>query len=215
MNIDPNTGIWLDEDRHRIYDTTLAEKIVEFCRERKFKTVVDLGCGAGFYVKHLKQGGISCVGYDGNPHTPEITANECGVLDLSQPIRIGKYSCVMSLEVGEHIPATFQEIYITNLLNSASDYLVMSWALPGQGGAGHFNERPTNEIINRIEQDGRWKLDPVATFLLRRSSSLPWFQNTILCFECTGTPQSEPVFVDEYYDFDRIVGRRIPVPAKA
>jgi len=154
MNVDPKTGIWHGEDRHRIYDQTLAARIVDICREKKFSSVVDLGCGAGFYVQHLKNGGIPCSGYDGNPQTPEITNHTCGVLDLSKPISIGTHSCVISLEVGEHIPEPCQEVYISNMLSAAENYLILSWARPGQGGLGHFNEQPQSEIVARIERDG-------------------------------------------------------------
>ncbi|HEY3296755.1 MAG TPA: methyltransferase domain-containing protein [bacterium] len=183
MNIDPKTGIWQGADRHRVYDQTLAASIVDFCRKRNFKTVVDLGCGAGYYVQHLKDGGLDCSGYDGNPNTPQITEGLCGVLDLSKPIDIGTRSCVVSLEVGEHIPAEFQEVYITNLLKTATDYLIVSWAIPGQGGLGHYNERPLEEIIRRIERDGVWRFDKDTALYLRSTSTLPWFKNTVLCFE--------------------------------
>ena len=80
MEVDSQTGIWRGADRHQIYDETLAQALVEFCREREFDSVVDLGCGAGHYVRHLRTAGVNCSGFDGNPATPEITGNDCGVL---------------------------------------------------------------------------------------------------------------------------------------
>ncbi|MBI5058202.1 methyltransferase domain-containing protein [candidate division KSB1 bacterium] len=191
MEIDPKTGIWVGEDRHRIYDQTLAAELVALCRNKQFATVVDLGCGAGYYVGHLRESGIQCSGYDGNPQTPLITDGACGVLDLSKPISIGSHSCVISLEVGEHIPPEFEEIYLNNVFGSARNYVILSWARPGQGGVGHFNEKAQSLVIERIERDGLWKLDPLATYTLRRSATLPWFQNTIICFQRTQRPAAD------------------------
>ena len=46
----------------------------------------------------------------------------------------------MSLEVGEHLPKEFEDIFINNLDNNNNYGIVLSWAIKGQGGYGHYNE---------------------------------------------------------------------------
>jgi hypothetical protein len=182
MIIEQKTGIWIGADRHGVYDESLADGLAHFCLAKQFATIVDLGCGHGKYVEHLSRAGLNCVGYDGNPFTPQITNGKCRVLNLARPISIGLFDCVISLEVGEHIPKDYQEIYICNLLKTTRKYLICSWALPGQGGLGHFNERPQQEVISDFEAAGRLHYDGGTSDMLRELSSLPWFKNTIICF---------------------------------
>ena len=42
---------------------------------------------------------------------------------------------VMSLEVGEHIPADYEAIFLDNLARHAKEGVLLSWARPNQGGA--------------------------------------------------------------------------------
>ena len=90
---------------------------------------------------------INAHGYDGNPNTPELTNNICKILDLSIPTKFDEpFSWVMSLEVGEHLPSKFEDIFINNLHNNNVDGILLSWALKGQGGDGHVNEQNNDYI---------------------------------------------------------------------
>src|SRR6266487_1650306 len=100
-------GYWLDnsEDDHA-FDEDLGKELASFFRS---KSVVDLGCGPGRYVSLLRNSGVECDGYDGNPHTETLSGGLCGVLDLSAPVDLRhKYDWVLSLEVGEHIPREYE-----------------------------------------------------------------------------------------------------------
>ena len=73
------------------------------------------------------------------------------VLDLSEPIKFDTpFSWVMSLEVGEHLPKKFEDIFINNLHNNNEKGIVLSWAVKGQGGDGHFNEQNNDYIKSKI-----------------------------------------------------------------
>lgn len=53
-------------------------------------------------------------------------------LDLTAPqYGLAAYDWVISVEVGEHIPAKFQNIYLDNLVRHAREGIVLSWAVPG------------------------------------------------------------------------------------
>jgi hypothetical protein len=105
----------------------------------------------GNYVKTFNQNNINAIGYDGNPNTPELTNNLCNTLDLSIPVKFNEpFDWVMSLEVGEHLPKKFEDIFIHNLHNNNKFGIILSWAIKGQGGHGHVNEQNNDYIKSKI-----------------------------------------------------------------
>ncbi|CAG0922877.1 unnamed protein product [Notodromas monacha] len=124
----------------------------------------------------------SWTGYDGNPHVEDLTFGLVRRFDLSKPGSIGKtFDWVMSLEVGEHIPREYQDIYIDNLIRHAKEGIVLSWAVEGQGGRSHVNER-NNDVIIEILQGRGFFPQPEIWKALRASSSFHWLKNTIMVF---------------------------------
>ena len=178
-------GYWVgpEAESQHVFDPQLAAALTTFYKnEHPLTTVVDLGCGMGNYVKHFRAQDMYADGYDGNPHTPILTNGVCGVLDLSQPFAFQtKYDWVMSLEVGEHLPPQFETTFIENLDRNNKKGIILSWAIEGQGGHGHVNERNNEYVRGRIEALG-YKSDPVAEFYLRYHATLGWFKNTIMVF---------------------------------
>jgi SAM-dependent methyltransferase len=181
-----NHGFWVGElaKNHHIYDQSLSNGLLEFLKrdsESNLK-IVDLGCGMGDYVKHLKNHSINIDGFDGNPKTPELTNNLCGVKDIAVPFVFETpYDWVMSLEVGEHLPKEFEDIFINNLCNNCKKGIILSWALKGQGGYGHFNEQNNDYIKNKFKNLG-YENDLELENYLRDKSTLCWFKNTIMVF---------------------------------
>jgi cyclopropane fatty-acyl-phospholipid synthase-like methyltransferase len=177
-------GYWTGEEDicQHSFDTTLAQRLLLFFEEEKPLTIVDLGCGLGDYVKFFCDSGLACDGFDGNPNTPELTEGKCKVLDLSTPIRFKeRYDWVLSLEVGEHLPKKYEDIFIKNLHHNNKCGVVLSWATKGQTGHGHFNEQGNKYIKNRFSELG-YINDIGCENQLRRCASLPWFKNTIMVF---------------------------------
>lgn len=175
-------GFWLDDtlENHR-YDEPLAKALLEFFKQQEALSIVDFGCGHGNYTKLFDQE-INTDGFDGNPNTKILTNGLCQVLDLSQKVDLEKkYNWVMSLEVGEHIPKEYEEAFISNLHNHATKGVVLSWAIPGQGGHGHYNEQP-NEYIRSIFENLGYKSDSIAESYLREKAAHKWFKNTIMVF---------------------------------
>ena len=143
--------------------------------------VVDLGAGHCEYVKWMRENGIDAIGFDGNKDTQKISKNLCKVLDLSSDINIEPRDWVLSLEVGEHIPSQYEETFINNLHKTNRKGIVLSWAIVGQGGDGHFNERSNKYIIDTITQLG-YKYDDYSSKSLRDSATAGWFKNTVMVF---------------------------------
>ena len=175
-------GIWITSDKnYHLVDESLAFSIKEFLKKEKCKSVVDLGCGDGFYTKVLKEDFI-CDGFDGNPYTKILSDGLCSQLDLSLPVDLNfLYDWVLCLEVGEHIPIQYEDIFIDNIHNSNTKGIILSWATPGQDGLGHYNERE-QEYIKNIFNNLGYSNDIESENELRKNSEFWWFKNNIMVF---------------------------------
>jgi cyclopropane fatty-acyl-phospholipid synthase-like methyltransferase len=183
MSIHKN-GYWESDDVscEHYYDPRLANTLINFFKQENVKSIVDFGCGMGDYVKIFKQHNINAIGFDGNPNTPKLTNNLCEVLDLSVPKQFDEpFDWVMSLEVGEHLPKEFEDIFIHNLHNNNKYGIILSWAVKGQGGKGHFNEQNNDYIKSKVCELG-YINDIEYENKMRKSSTLAWFKNTIMVF---------------------------------
>lgn len=177
-------GFWENktaEGHH--HDKRLALAIASMLKKNECKTLVDFGCGMGYYPEQFRLAGIYCQAYDGNPNTYALTLGTARTQDLSVEFDLGeKFDCVLSLEVGEHIPAEFESIYLDNIAKHAKGMIILSWAVPGQAGDGHVNCQYNSHIIDEMHQRA-YTLDEVATKALRNASSLWWFKNTLMVFK--------------------------------
>ena len=178
-----DTGAWqVPHDKFHRHDPSLESALCDFFTNgHSDQVVLDIGCGMGLYVRALNASGVSAMGIDGNPHTPELTGGECGVADLTSPIT-HEADWVVCLEVGEHVPVEHEESVFTNVTTCARRGIIMSWATPGQDGLSHVNEQPPEFVRQRIEARG-FRLNPSETERLRSRSTLPWFQRNLQVFE--------------------------------
>ena len=162
-------------------DKSLGKFLVNYFRFKE-GSILDLGCGNGYYTKLLREYGIDCDGYDGNPNTIELTNGMCGIIDLTVPFKlVKKYLTVLCLEVGEHILEKYMNTFIENIHRNNTKQIILSWAIPGQGGYGHVNEL-SNEIIIETFKDLGYLHNVDLDQKFRDASSLFWFKNTIMIF---------------------------------
>lgn len=174
-------GYFIGDSEH-VTDWKLAEALADFFEKENAQTIVDFGCGDGDYVNYFLKKGLRAVGYDGNPVTELESGGTCFVQDLSIPIDLNaRFDWVMSLETGEHLPQQYERIFIENLTRHVKYGLVLSWAIKGQGGTGHFNEQ-NNDYIKKIFADMGWYNDLEVEKQLRERSEVHWFKNTIMVF---------------------------------
>lgn len=196
FEIDTN-GFWINNslDGH-CYDYLLGEALGVLLSLMEVSTVVDLGCGPGWYVKTLRNKGFRAGGFDGNPFTEKISREIlqdgtcCEQLDLTEDFEFEEpVDLILSLEVGEHIPAKHEDTFIQNLIRNSKNYIILSWALEGQEGDGHINCRMNDYIINKMVSSGFVENIPAKNFL-RQNSSLFWFRKTIMVFQRVTIPNS-------------------------
>ena len=149
-----------------------------------FQVTNDLGCGLGFYCQYLAMFGFRQVfGWEGTEDIDRISVfHPIRYLDLSQPVTVpsGQTIC---LEVGEHIPPPYEQTFLDNLARVTQGLMVLSWAIPGQGGVGHANERPNEYVITELGKRG-FVFDLARTQAARVLDYrvCPWFRDTLLVF---------------------------------
>ena len=179
-----STGAWNSKNlNEHSFDEPLAFFIMNYLKDHNVKACADFGCGDGSYTEYLNGSGIITEGYDGNPYTPELTDKKCKVQDLSISFDLEKkFDCVMSLEVGEHIPKFYEEKFIGNLVFHTKRFIILSWAVPGQGGHGHVNCQE-NSYIKALLKEYGFENRKNAEDVMRRFSKSSWFKDTVMVFE--------------------------------
>ena len=180
-------GGWKLEDalKEHAFSLELAYWIADVLKESDCFQVHDLGAGAGFYSALLKRLGFAVVAYDAVPIN-EASLVHIHKIDLSVSLadfeRL-QFPATLCLEVGEHIEPEHEATVLDNIANSATKKIIMSWAIPGQGGFGHVNCRENDYIIAQMQQRG-WKHNPEQSdFLRARCSGCSWFENTLMVFD--------------------------------
>jgi SAM-dependent methyltransferase len=190
------TGYWTkDTDTmYHMHSPTLSNWIVDFLKDHENTQIYDFGCGLGDYLKALEDNGFKKL--KGIEVDPMDKNHKFKILkaDLTEPLNLKKKGIIICLEVGEHIPARYESAFLDNLVNNCDKYLILSWAVRGQGGYGHFNELDNYEVIGRLVSLGFNFLSEV-TLEARaylESYHVPgdkafFFRNTLLIFEKNNT----------------------------
>lgn len=176
------TGYWsTDEIIYHDYSFPLARWIEKFFE--KDKLVIDFGAGDGFYSGYLQDLGFFALPIEGDPKTV-VNADFAVKFDLTESLpalnSIGNSIC---LEVGEHIPEEFEQVFIDNIANNTKGKLVLSWAVPEQDGYFHVNCKPNEWVIAEFEKRG-FKYLPEQTESVRAviEERRSYFRNTLLVF---------------------------------
>ena len=137
-------------------------------------SVVDVGCGTGAWLVAFQRRGVADVfGVDGDWVKPEkllISPNEFLSYDLTKRLQLNRrFDLAISLEVGEHLPASSAQTLVQSLV-ALSDVVLFSAAVPDQGGYHHVNEQwpeywaklfslngyvPVDYIRNKVWDDPR------------------------------------------------------------
>ena len=104
-----------------------------------------------------------------------------GPVDLTKEREWKVTDAVMSIEVGEHIPAPFEYSFMKNLLKSARKMVILSWAAPGQGGIGHVNGQTAEQIVQKMKAWG-WAKDEILTMDLKTAATIGYIKRNVQVF---------------------------------
>lgn len=100
-------------------------------------TVIDVGCGEGWWGAAFAALGATVTGLDGGyVRDRAIPFLET---DLNEPLpALGPFDLAVCLEVAEHLPENRGASLVADLC-SLAPVILFSAAIPGQPGAGHIN----------------------------------------------------------------------------
>ena len=163
-------------------DVALATELVSFFKKNSASSIIDLGFGIDFYVELFKENELNASAFDGNPNTPDLRFDSCKILELSVPVKLDEpYDWVLSLDAGEHLPATYEDTFINNLHNNNKSGIVLSWGMNERKTYGVYNPQENDYIKSKICALG-YTNDIESENTLRKSTRLPWFKKSIMVF---------------------------------
>jgi hypothetical protein len=147
----------------------------------KGKVVGSFGDGPGLYKKHLDSLNevVSYTAYDGAPYCEKVTGGVVQFLDLTaSQFGLQAFDWIISVEVGEHIPAKFEDVYLDNLVRHAKEGIILSWAVPGQGGLSHVNNKPLEDVVAQLKKRG-FDINKEAGQPLREAAEFKWLKGNV------------------------------------
>ena len=114
------------------------------------ESVLDLGAGRAYSSSYFHRAGVKVIAVDGMRENCASSLFPSVQIDLTQTSVYCKVDLVHCQEVVEHI----EERYIESLLASLTcgKFIVMTNALPGQGGHHHVNEQPTEYWVHHLKR---------------------------------------------------------------
>lgn len=116
------------------------------------RSVLDLGSGRGYAARWFHRAGMEVIAVEGLRENCEKAVYPTLQTDLTRGSVVCRVDLVHCQEVVEHI----EERYLEHLLASLTcgRYIVMTHAVPGQGGHHHVNEQPTEYWIQHLKRHG-------------------------------------------------------------
>jgi hypothetical protein len=94
------------------------------------------------------------------------------------------------MEVAEHIPAQFEDVFVDNLVRHANEGIVLSWAKLGQADLSHVNNRNLTYVKMQMEKRG-FTHNYIEPEKLKAACSLIHYKWNINIFERTKPNFSE------------------------
>ncbi|MCY2924871.1 MAG: methyltransferase domain-containing protein, partial [Planctomycetota bacterium] len=154
-------------------------------------SVVDIGCGVGTWLRAFSECGVGdFLGIDG-PHVDQkllqIDPARFRPVDLTGPLGLQRrFDMAVSLEVVENLPPQYADAMVTSLA-SLADVVVLSAAVPGQGGHSHVNEQWPDYWSTMFRRLGFSAIDCIRPRFWTDPDVEFWYaQNTILYANTAG-----------------------------
>jgi len=169
-------------------------------------SVIDVGCGEGWWSYQFVEHGVSALAVDGSVTdlmmklTPPLADGARAEpivrfmrADLEhEPLakRVGaRFDMAICLEVAEHLPPERADTFIDDLC-ALSDVVVFSAAIPGQGGTGHVHCRWQSWWGKKFNDRGYWTSGDLRLLIWNDDRIENWYRaNTIVaCHHDVPTP---------------------------
>jgi hypothetical protein len=149
-------------------------------------SVLDLGSGRGVWLDEWRKTGVAdVVAVDGdyvNRDQLAVPRDSFIAADLTAPVNTGRrFDLAQSLEVGEHLPTSASETLVDSLTH-ASDRVLFSAAVTGQGGEFHINEQPLSFWQDLFRARGYTAYDCIRPHLSKDREIEPWYRYNVVLY---------------------------------
>jgi SAM-dependent methyltransferase len=184
------------------YDSQAAGSLVtarvilrELTSVSPIKSIVDVGCGVGPWLKAASELGVArTIGLDGDyvdrgrllKELSQFISCDLEKENLNQAVGNESFELVMCLEVAEHLPAERAQTFIEQLCG-LSNLVLFSAAIPGQGGTNHINEQWPDYWSLLFENQRFACFDVLHPRIWHREECEWWYLQNILLFARRGT----------------------------
>lgn len=150
------------------------------------RSAVDVGCGDGSWLAALSALGVDDVmGVEGpwiSPQQLKIPTDKVRRMRLDQAIRIERrFDLALSLEVAEHLPPARAESFVSDLV-SLAPCVLLSAAIPGQGGHNHLNEQWPEYWAALFARHGYAAVDCLRLHFWSDRDVAWWYRQNLLLF---------------------------------
>lgn len=167
------------------------------------KSVADFGCGRGVWLAEWKKAGVETVlGVDGDyVERDRLVIDPSNFLsaDLTKVVDVpDRFDVAQSLEVGEHLPTEASHSLVKSLVQ-ASDIVVFSAAVVGQGGQHHINEQPLAFWQNLFDAEGYDAYDCLRPTLMADNSVKPWYRFNSIMYVKRDTDRALPEAITQHH----------------
>lgn len=166
------------------------------------ESVVDVGCGEGWWARAFATFGLSVLGLDGPGGGGALypKAADCpawatyATVDLAEPWSFplnGDFDLAICLEVAEHLD-TAASARLVRTLTALAPVIVFSAAIPGQPGHGHINCMWQTEWAGMFKACG-YLTSPALRWTLWDNEDIEWWyrQNIFIAWQ-RGALDAEP-----------------------
>lgn len=170
-----------------IHNYTAARETVPFILNLfNPKSVADMGCGIGTWLRVFQENGINDVlGIDGdyvNKSLLKIDPKYFIPFNLEEKFTSDrKFDLVISLEVAEHLNNESSKIFIESLC-TLSDIVIFSAATYNQGGQNHINEQEPLFWIELFSKNGYVCYDVLRPVFWENENIDWWYRQNIMIF---------------------------------
>lgn len=150
------------------------------------KSVVDVGCGTGEFLKVFREHGVQDIlGIDGEYVERNLLAipqENFLALDISVPFSLKRnYDLALCLEVAEHLPVESASVFVESLTQVAP-IVLFSAAIPLQGGTHHINEQWPEYWMHLFGRRGFVPVDAIRKRIWKNSQVAWWYRQNCLFY---------------------------------
>jgi SAM-dependent methyltransferase len=170
------------------------------------RSVLDVGCGRGAWLKVFEHKGVrEIAGVDG-PHVNRdqllIRPSQFTPFDLRNPSPLEQqFDLAVCLEVAEHLPASAGTQLVKTLV-TAAPVILFSAAVPGQGGTAHINLQWPRYWRELFAKEGYSLLDPIRPAVLLDRRVAWWYRQNVVMYCSAASLVNHPLLAGHICEED-------------